>query len=237
MIRALNFWFLVLLWPIVCDAASVKYTELTTNTVDAAFGTTNVVNNVVAALNSSAATNTVSASAPSMAAIVALINSGGGGGNGGIYTYAGNPLGIVAGQSSVNLCWDSLNKLWWVQVGTGTGGWAVATPSYTSFDGYYFQQYGYSMRLNPTNYADKPTVTNIVLSLTVSNSAALSFTNTGNVFVGNFTGNGSITNGGAGGPVWYVTNNTPTLAYPNGSICTVTDGRFYVRTNAAWVQK
>lgn len=37
--------------------------------------------------------------------------------------------------------------------------------------------------------------------------------------------------------VWHATNATPSLAYSNGSIATVSDGRFYVRTNDTWVQK
>lgn len=70
--------------------------------------------------------------------------------------------------------------------------------------------------------------------------------------VGTFTGSGSgLTNlqatiiaGGVGvftnnGMVWAaaITNNTPAIALPNGSICTTTNGQFYVRSNAAWVVK
>lgn len=43
---------------------------------------------------------------------------------------------------------------------------------------------------------------------------------------------GVITNSGT---IWLSTNATPTSALPNGSIATVTDGRFFVRSNSAWV--
>ena len=42
---------------------------------------------------------------------------------------------------------------------------------------------------------------------------------------------GLITNNGL---IWYSTHSTPTLDLPNGSICTVSDGRFFVRSNSIW---
>lgn len=41
-----------------------------------------------------------------------------------------------------------------------------------------------------------------------------------------------ITNGNV---CWYVTNNTPTMPLPDGSICTAGNGKFFVRKNSAWV--
>lgn len=43
---------------------------------------------------------------------------------------------------------------------------------------------------------------------------------------------GSVTNNGT---VWLSTNATPSEPKPNGSFATMTDGRFYLRTNSAWV--
>ena len=43
---------------------------------------------------------------------------------------------------------------------------------------------------------------------------------------------GRVTNGGV---VWFVTNNTPNEALPDGSLASVTDGRFYTRTNGVWI--
>jgi len=45
---------------------------------------------------------------------------------------------------------------------------------------------------------------------------------------------GLITNHGL---IWYSSDNTPILALPNGSICTVSDGRFYIRSNSNWILK
>jgi len=231
---------LITLAMICLPATSIRaswlvYDELSTNGYAAGFSRTNVASALVSALSSDHVTNSIPTTAPAMAQIVALIGSGGGsGGSQAIYTYSGNPIGIVSGSAAVNLCWDSLNKIWWLQIGTGTGGWTASTPSFTSFNPYGFKQFGYELRINDTNYPDFNALTNAILRLTVSNSAAQTMTNTGNVFVGNFTGNSRITNSTL---VWYVTNNTPTVAMPDGSLCTVTDGRFYVRTNSTWVQK
>ncbi len=51
------------------------------------------------------------------------------------------------------------------------------------------------------------------------------------------TQSGILTNGGL---VWYAVNtnaNPSAVLAPNGSICTTTNGQFYVRSNAAWVLK
>ena len=49
-------------------------------------------------------------------------------------------------------------------------------------------------------------------------------------------GGNLITNGAIAGnqTVWLSTNGTPTLALPNGSIATTTNGQLYIRTNGAW---
>lgn len=58
----------------------------------------------------------------------------------------------------------------------------------------------------------------------------------GGAFAGSFAGNGAaLTN--AFGARWFVTNATPTFDAPNGSLCTTTQGRFYVRSNGVWVLK
>jgi hypothetical protein len=73
----------------------------------------------------------------------------------------------------------------------------------------------------------------------------------GRVRRGGFTGNGTldlsvglqtrtltVTNDAIGAAaLWLFTNNTPSLNAPNGSLCTTTDGRFFVRSNGVWVLK
>jgi hypothetical protein len=58
---------------------------------------------------------------------------------------------------------------------------------------------------------------------------------TGNSFLPANSG-GVITNNGI---VWFAlkTNGPPAIAAPNGSICTTTNGGFFVRSNAVWLNK
>src|SRR5207244_821565 len=44
---------------------------------------------------------------------------------------------------------------------------------------------------------------------------------------------GYVTNNGT---IWFSTNGTPTLSLPNGSICTVSDGSLFLRTNSTWTR-
>ncbi len=93
-----------------------------------------------------------------------------------------------------------------------------------------------------TNYAVLPTgvgLTNALTPLNATNALNASLrngsftTNIGNI--GKIVANGSMVTNGA--LIWFTTNATPTTVLPNGSLCTVTDGRLFVRTNSTWLAK
>ena len=88
------------------------------------------------------------------------------------------------------------------------GAWGVYTDDYNFTPLYYVDQYGYP-------HGSGQYLTNLTT-------------------IGN--GRGVVTNKGM---IWLATNTAtgvaPTAGLPNGSICTSTNGGFWVRTNGAWV--